>query len=329
MMKAKDLDTYITYIGGTLQNYPDYGIEIPMMNSRVLQTLDALEDKWGYPSKEIISYPERAFDLLKDVHSPAFLEKIKSEPENVVLKTYELIDSDGNFHRYNPKKASRPLSEFINKAYLHILGTLMSGEKALSSGFCYHLGGGMHHAMSDSPGGFCMFNDIVVTIKELQRKGSISKALVIDTDAHKGDGTAEITQNDLDISTYSIHMKEGWPLDGSSPKSHIPSNCDIPVSLEDPYLEIHEKALESFLDSYQGDIAIVVHGADVYEHDALESSAGIKLTLEECLKRDQMTFHALKKRDIPQVWVMAGGYGSRSHEVFSNFIDYALNFYID
>ena len=72
----------------------------------------------------------------------------------------------------------------------------------------------MHHAQRAYGDGFCIVNDIVIAIRKLQAEGLVRTAWVIDIDAHKGDGTAAITLGDDSIITLSIHMAQGWPLDG-------------------------------------------------------------------------------------------------------------------
>ena len=44
-------------------------------------------------------------------------------------------------------------------------------------------------------------------------KGLFRTAWIIDVDAHRGDGTAEIMAEHPEIKTLSIHMASGWPLD--------------------------------------------------------------------------------------------------------------------
>ncbi len=321
-MEKSSLNKYIVFNSNSLQSYCDYGITIPMLDNRVLDTLKVLKKNWNIEPDNFIYDSSKNLELLRHVHDEAFMDLIKSNPREHVIKTYELKNSDGSFNRYEPSDTSLPLEELIDRGMLHVQGSLLSARNALKNGFCYHLGGGMHHAMSHRPGGFCMFNDIVIAIRALQRDGQIRNAVIIDTDAHKGDGCAQITQNDESIRTFSIHMKKGWPLDGSSPDSEIPSDFDLGVLVDDDYINLYETALTDF--DANADLAIVVHGADVYEYDVLESAKGIKLSLEQCLKRDTISFNYLKQRGIPQAWVMAGGYGPNVYKVFSQFINYSL-----
>ncbi|MEH0860978.1 hypothetical protein [Halobacteriovorax sp. DPLXC-1] len=307
----------IFYMEDSLGSYLDYGIGVPLKDERVTKILDNFKDNPSLERRRLTKF--KLSDLLL-AHTDRFYMRAVGDSTNLVLQAYELINDDGSFHRYEPDSAKRPLKDFIMRALAHCEGTYLAAENALESGFSYHLGGGMHHAKSSEPGGFCLFNDIVIAIRKLQKEKGLGKCLVIDMDAHKGDGTAEILKDDKTIDCLSIHMKDGWPLDNpdKTNSSFIPSTWDIPVTADDNYLEKLEKVKDLISDKY--DLCIVVQGADVYEKDILESAKGIQLSLEECLKRDLFMKNFLEERKIPQAWVMAGGYGDEVYRVFLQFL---------
>lgn len=306
----------ILFNPSSLHDFSDYGIGIPLLNQRTLQALEELEDL-----KEYVGSFENNLDLddLRIIHNDSFIDGAKTNPEEIVEQAYELIDSEGNYNRYAPNEAKKPLTDFIAKALLHVSGTYQASKIALENGFCYHMGGGMHHSMSHRPGGFCLFNDMAFSLRKLISERKISNAIIIDLDAHKGDGSANITEKDENIDTLSIHMAEGWPLnDANSPESKVLSTFDYPIKLEDDYLSILGDALSKIRDSY--DLAIVVHGADAYEKDSLESSNQIQLSLEEMAERDEKVFSFLKDHGVPQAWVMGGGYGNSVYKIYTQFI---------
>jgi acetoin utilization deacetylase AcuC-like enzyme len=145
-------------------------------------------------------------------------------------------------------------------------------------------------------------------------------------DAHKGDGTAEIFANDNSVRTFSIHMQNGWPLDGgdSDRRSFIASDMDVGVLPSDDYLANLQLSLNEFIKIYPPpDLIYVVGGVDVWEHDTLESSNLIKLTKQEVLKRDQLVFSTLAQLNKPLVYLMAGGYGEDAWQLYANFILWA------
>jgi acetoin utilization deacetylase AcuC-like enzyme len=317
----------IIYNLKSLHNFSDYGIDIPLLNNRVIDTVRVLKEK--YSLVELDFKPATNDDLLL-AHTSDYIEKVINESDNVVKEAYELVNTDGSLNRYEPKNQQLPLSDFIVKAKLHVAGTYLTCEEALRSGFAYHLGGGMHHAMSGHPAGFCLFNDMVISARKLIQSGKVRKVLVIDLDCHKGDGTAEITKNDQSIYTYSIHMESGWPIDGNKfdekdemNPSFIPSNCDVPVSNSDLYIETLEESINKILEM-SFDLAIVVHGVDVHEKDGLSSSSGIKLSSKQVLERDLFVQNRLVASNLPQAWCLGGGYGPEVHNLYIQFLEKIL-----
>lgn len=70
------------------------------------------------------------------------------------------------------------------------------------------------------------------------------------------------------------------------------------------------------------DVVIVVNGADPYEHDELPSAAFINLSKEQMLARDKFLYQFFKERNIPQSYVMAGGYGAKAWEIYLQFLKF-------
>jgi acetoin utilization deacetylase AcuC-like enzyme len=271
---------------------------------------------------------------LERVHSSDYVERLFSAGlEAEIIRTYELLDDDGNFHRFNPASAHLPLTALFERILARVAGTVHAAWIALECGFCFYFGGGMHHAQKDGGAGFCLVNDLIIALRRLQHEKRIRTAWVIDVDAHKGDGTAAIASGDESIATLSIHMARGWPLDqperdreGRLNPSFVPSTIDIPIESgeEDLYNPRLHVGLERLAATGRPDLALVVCGADPYELDELPSAAGLRLTLEQLLERDQMVYAFLKSLAIPGAWVMGGGYGHSTWKVYAQFIEWAL-----
>ncbi|MFZ7124963.1 MAG: histone deacetylase [Desulfobacterales bacterium] len=317
----------------------EFGIHIPVSNSRTVKAFQHLAGhpvlgqcvrRWHVPRiTEILSRE----DLLR-AHAAEYIERLFGEGlEAEIVKTYELIDPSGRFYRYDPSMALFPLTDLFERILVKVAGTVQCCRIALEAGFCFYFGGGMHHAQVNYGNGFCLLNDVVISLRKLQAEGRIRKAWVIDVDAHKGDGTAAILQNDPGIATMSIHMATGWPLDGSptlpdgSPNpSFIPSDVDIPIEAgeESDYVKRLLEGLHRLDDSFRPDVALVVSGADPYERDALPSTSSLRLTLSQMLERDLTVYRFLADRGIPYAGVMAGGYGEDAWEVYARFLEKVL-----
>jgi acetoin utilization deacetylase AcuC-like enzyme len=320
-------------------NLADYGIEIPVYDTRASKTFETLTSHARLTHRmdalHVDSIDEALLheDILR-VHSRHYTERLFSDVlEQEIIKTYDLIDSNGRFHRYNPAKATMKLTELFDAVVRKTAGTVQCCRLALAHGFCFHFSGGFHHARYDTGSGFCLLNDIVIAARKLQSENKVKRVWVIDVDAHKGDGTAALTQNDETIMTLSIHMACGWPLDGEPYDAHgrlnppfLPSDIDIPIARGEDALYVDRlcQGLESLDTTARPDLAIVVCGADPYEKDELPSTADLRLTLAQLLERDRLVYTFLKDRNIPMAFLMAGGYGNHSWRVYTQFLKWAL-----
>ncbi len=313
----------------------DYGIEIPMLKERAQKVRDELVHLF---TNTIISTevdPVLTDEDFYRAHHPKFLELTKSDPESVVCQTFELINSDGSYHRYNPQAATHPLSELVDLYKQSCATSYLTLLEAKKYGSAYFLGGGFHHAISTQGRGFCLFNDIIIAAKKYQAEIKNGIIWVIDIDAHKGCGTAEISAGDESIYTLSIHMKSGWPLDsekfdkeGNLNPWFIPSTVDIGIEAgeENLYLQKLREGLAKLeqASSKVPVMCIVVDGSDPYIDDALPSSNLLQLSKEQCLERNLIVYKFLKQKNIPQAYLMSGGYGDKNWIIHKQFIENAL-----
>jgi acetoin utilization deacetylase AcuC-like enzyme len=329
----------IIYDPNMKEGLAEFGIEIPLPRSRAATAFARLKshatlgpkiDRWHI---DRVNESVTRNDLLR-VHSADYVNRLYSdELEEEIIRTFELIDENGRYYRYNPDNARDPLAQLFDRLLFKAAETIQCSRVALEKDFCFAFGGGMHHAKRDYGEGFCMVNDIVIALRKLQSENAIRTAWVIDLDAHKGDGTAVLTEEDSSITTLSIHMAQGWPLDGDayddqgrSNPSFVPSDIDIAVAAgqEHLYLARLGEGLEKLSSIGPPDLALVLAGADPYEKDELPSAAELKLSLSQLMERDQLVYHFLKSRHIPRAYVTAGGYGEHAWEVDWQFLKWAL-----
>jgi acetoin utilization deacetylase AcuC-like enzyme len=323
------------YRGGLDQ----YGILIPIRDSKFRRTFAELQ---AHP---VLGPLRRQWHLehagqsitredIRRAHTESYVGRLFSQDlEQEIIRTFELVDSNGKYNRYDPARATRPLEKLLERAMYSIGGDYQCCQVALERGFCYYFGGGAHHAQPDYGKGFCLLNDIVIVLRKAQAEKLIRTAWVIDVDAHKGDGTAVITQGDDSIRTLSIHMARGWPLDearydasGRLNSTFVPSDVDIPIDSgeEQEYLPRLEAGLHELSGMGAPDLALVVSGADPYEHDELPSTRLLSLSKSQMMERDILVYSFLHSRGIPAAYLMSGGYGESTWEVYYQFIEWAL-----
>ncbi|WP_421117980.1 histone deacetylase family protein [Aquihabitans daechungensis] len=88
-------------------------------------------------------------------------------------------------------------------AGLEVIRRLESGEG--EAGFCAVRPPG-HHALASQAMGFCLFNNVAVAAAQLRSQGE--RVVIVDYDAHHGNGTQDLFWDDPDVFYVSMHE---WP----------------------------------------------------------------------------------------------------------------------
>jgi len=97
----------------------------------------------------------------------------------------------------------------MEKAARLIVGATLTAAKTVWKGGiapAVSVGGGLHHAKRSYGAGFCIYNDVAVCIRSLTEQHGIERILLIDTDAHAGDGTCQIFYQDPRVLFIDIHQ---------------------------------------------------------------------------------------------------------------------------
>jgi acetoin utilization deacetylase AcuC-like enzyme len=196
-----------------------------------------------------------------------------------------------------------PWSEvLVERGRRSVGGTVAAAQRALAHGIGMNLGGGTHHAGRDFARGYCLFNDVAVTLARLRSEGAVRRALVVDCDVHQGDGTAQLLGPDPDAFTLSLHGARNYPFE------RIPSDLDVDLPSgtgDEEYLRVLNESLDVAIGAFEPDIAFFLAGADPWEGDRLGRLA---LTKPGLKARDELVLDRLLETGAAVVVVLAGGY---------------------
>ena len=73
-----------------------------------------------------------------------------------------------------------------------------------------------HHALPGRAMGFCLFNNIAIAARYLQKLGAAERILIADFDCHHGNGTQAVFYSDPDVYYVSIHLYPFYPGTGAA-----------------------------------------------------------------------------------------------------------------
>lgn len=214
-----------------------------------------------------------------------------------------------------PEKAIRRIGfpwshELVERSRRSTGATIAASQSALTGSISANLAGGTHHAFEDHGEGYCVFNDVAVAARLLQREQPkrVDRILVIDCDVHHGNGTADIFASDPSVRTFSIHGRRNYPL--KKPAS------DVDVALEsgtadEEYLQVLSTTLDDLFQD-RPDFVFYVAGADPFAGDRL---GRLNLTKQGLRRRDELVISRVRQLDIPLAISMAGGYADNVNDI--------------
>lgn len=264
-MPNKNLSTGYVYSEDLLQYR--FSNEHPFNQMRLKLTTELLKDA-NFLKDEHIVIPRIATDEeLALIHQYDYIQAIRHASHGILseheAKKYGLNGDDTLQFKHMHRHSARIVGGALNLVDCIMDGTFING--------C-HLGGGLHHALPGRANGFCIYNDVAITAKYLVEKYH-QRVMVIDTDAHHGDGTQWSFYTDNRIMTYSIHETGKFLFPGSGHYTErgedIGYGYTVNVPLEPytedaSYLEVFKETVEPLVAAFKPDIILSVHGLDIH-----------------------------------------------------------------
>jgi histone deacetylase 11 len=200
-------------------------------------------------------------------------------------------------------------------------GTILGCELALEYGWAINLAGGYHHAKADSGGGFCFFADVPIAVKKLWEKRADLPVMIIDLDAHQGNGNAAIFGDDPRVSIFDVFNGHIYPGDYEVAR-YVEYNHPVKMYIGDgEYLGLLKMELPAAIDRSAPGLIIYNAGTDVLKGDML---GGMGITAEGIVERDELVFKSALERNIPILMLLSGGYTRGSAKIIGRSIENIL-----
>jgi len=284
----------------------DFGPVHPLKPKRYKDTFELLQ-KLGVFDETVKHYrPSRATEEdLMLVHSQEYIHRVKRQCE-----------TGTGYLDYGDTPARRGVYEAsCAKVGGSILGAdlIMHGDV----NHAFNVGGGLHHATRDSAAGFCVFNDVAIAARHLQRRHGLKRIAIVDVDGHHGDGTQRIFYKEP-ILTISLHRYGGGILGrfypgtgtvdelGEGEGKGYSVNVPLPMGTSDEaYLEAFNEIVPPLIEKYDPEILLNQFGVDTHYQDPL---VGLALTTKSYVEVSS-ALHRLAHRFSSDRYLIFGGGG--------------------
>jgi acetoin utilization deacetylase AcuC-like enzyme len=140
-----------------------------------------------------------------------------------------------------------------------------------------------HHALENKAMGFCLFNNVAVTARQLLDEGE--RVAIVDWDVHHGNGTQAMFDDEPDLLYLSLHEFPSYPGTGwveevgSGVASGTSVNIPFPTgSGSAAYLMAIHRLVRPILNQFDPTWVLVSSGYDAHARDPM---AGIQLRTED------------------------------------------------
>ncbi|MEW5768372.1 MAG: histone deacetylase [bacterium] len=246
----------------------------PERPARITATMEYLKEKEMLNRLSLIeAEPVRDEDLLR-THSEQLVSKVRE----LSLSGGGYIDADTEVNSYTYEAARLAAGGAVKAAKLVM-------ERTINNAFSLLRPPG-HHANRDRAAGFCYFNNLAVMIKYLQARHGLARILVLDWDAHAGNGTEEIFWSDPGVLVISLHqdprffypgtgfIEERGGGDGEGYTVNIPLP---PGSGNGDYIYLLKEFVVPLARRYKPEFIAISSGTDSHRDDYI---SGLSLTEE-------------------------------------------------
>jgi acetoin utilization deacetylase AcuC-like enzyme len=292
------------------RRYFDHHVDLPSPENpnRIRNLYQTLETKQYAQRLQTFKPREAGIDEIRAVHSQFYLEQIRE------------YATDDNPYGYDPD--TYLMEESLYTASLATGGCLELADRILSTdidyGFALIRPPG-HHAEPGRGMGFCIFNNAAITAEYLRRVYGLQRILILDYDAHHGNGTQAAFYETDEVLTVSIHQGQLFPFTGAASETGTGKGSGYTINLpvfqqfsDKEYSFLLGKILGAVVEQYLPQIIIVSAGYDAHTEETISK---IDLTTDWFRSiTELLKYLANESCDNRLLCVLEGGYNPVSLE---------------
>jgi acetoin utilization deacetylase AcuC-like enzyme len=212
--------------------------------------------------------PRRATDAeLALVHERSYVELMRRELSNV--RGYRELSTGDTLISADSLDAAL----FASGGVLNAVDGVMKGS--VKNAFCAVRPPG-HHAGPARGMGFCIFNNVAIAARYMQKTYGVRRVLIVDQDYHHGNGTQDTFYEDGSVFYFSTHHYGAYPGTGAASETGHGNgagrilNVPLPPGAGDSqFLQAFETKLVPAARAFKPDFILISAGFDAMRNDLL------------------------------------------------------------
>ena len=214
--------------------------------------------------------------LLKPATRPATVEQVAAVHDRLYIdRIRSMAQAGGAYLDYDTIVSPGSYRAALAAAgcCIQAVDTVLSGQADVAFALVRPPG---HHARPGRGMGFCLFNNIAIAARHALTAYRLQRVLIVDFDAHHGNGTQEAFYSEADVLYFSTHQSHFYPgtgrLDetGEGAGRGYTVNVPLPAGTDDAAMErIYDEILLPLARRFQPQIILVSAGYDIHWADPL------------------------------------------------------------
>ena len=244
------------FLYGDLYLTHQTGAGHPECPERLTAIVRRLERKNLLPELAMLKPVAAGPEWLATVHAPEYIERVKRSCRG------------GTGYVDTP---DAPASTNSYDVAVGAVGGVLSAVDAVMEGriknaFCAVRPPG-HHALRNRAMGFCLFNNVAIAARYIQRKHKLARVLIVDWDVHHGNGTQAAFYDDPTVFYFSTHQSPFYPGGGGEEEKGegkglgFTLNVPLPAGSGDrEYAQAFEDKLKPAAAAFQPDFVLDLRG---------------------------------------------------------------------
>ncbi|MCY4529053.1 MAG: acetoin utilization protein AcuC [Chloroflexi bacterium] len=244
----------------------------PMRPVRLLYTYELAEaySLFAHECSTLKAPRQATVDEVSTFHTPEYINAV----ERVGQGDFSIDPME-----FNIGPGDNPGYEgMYDAALLSTGGSMRCVELLLDEGYdaAFNISGGLHHAMPGYAYGFCVFNDPVLAINEMLRRGL--RVAYVDIDCHHGDGVQHAFYDTDRVITISLHETGQFLFPGTGYAQETGTgrgrgySVNVPLypyTGDETYYWVFQQVVLPLLDAFRPDVLVSQLGIDSHYRDPI------------------------------------------------------------
>ena len=202
------------------------------------------------------------------VHSRAHVEQLATAGGDALRR----LDPDTYASRHSERVARLAAGGAIEAARAVVRGAARAAFAAVRPPG--------HHAEAERAMGFCLYNNVAVAARALQREEGVERVLILDWDVHHGNGVQELFAAERDVLYFSLHQFPWYPGTGAAGEvghgAGVGSTWNVPLRAgcgDVEYGHVLRRVAVPIARDFRPEVVLVSCGFDAHRDDPLGGMA--------------------------------------------------------